>query len=431
MSEPIVRLLTLFRRASRRMAVSLLFIHSLCIANDNLWDVLNQEGRTLDIMSINSVADQLMFIGARYVELPSPAREQSEVSPVFPPLVRKQLFMMRVAPDEKVLWQQTYPVLPDVHEIYSAAASANQHLCIIYGEQSSEDEVILDPVLLQIDVHGKILWAKRNLITVSNGVNQGSGSLEQIANLDTLRVTTSPDNGCVLTYVTRTVEGQDEKFRLHISQHSAEGNVQWHQALDTELYGKLFLVRNEQANRYMVVQTNQSRDAAVRAMMLAVPFAPKTALIGIDYQGKVSFQRIDPQALSKLWVKTVLDANGKFILIAGKTKTAWAGLVNQDGEIKNYTDKLDDEFSASAAKSSRFLLARGDHVTLTTGNLDIVSDQPTKDVTIRQYLNQYLMARLPDDLPVQQIIPAGNNEFLLLYTLGSKLLKVRLDRTKQ
>lgn len=431
MSEPTIRYPALFRRVRWRMAVALLFTHSLCIANDNLWDVLKQEGQALDIMSINSVADQLMLIGAKYVELPWLAQEQSEVSPVLPPLVRKQLFMMGIAPDEQVLWQQTYPVLPDVHEIYSTAATNNRHVCILYGEQSSDDEAILDPVLLQLDRHGKILWAKRNLIKASNGGNQPSGLLEQIANLDTLRVTTSPDNGCVLTYVTRSIEGPEEKFRLHIIQHSVEGNVQWRQALDTELYGKLFLVRNEQARQYVVVQTNQSRDAAVRAMMLAVPFVPKTALIGLDYQGKVSFQRIDPPALSRLWVKTVLDANGEFILLGGKTKAAWAGLVDQDGEIKIYTDKLDDEFTASAEKSGRFLLARGDHVTLTTGNLVIVSDQSTQDVTIRQYLNQYLMARLPDDLPVQQIIPVGNNEFLLLYTLGSKLLKVRLDKSKQ
>jgi hypothetical protein len=325
---------------------------------------------------------------------------------------------MGIDANEKVTWQQTYPALPDVHEIYSTAASERQRLCVVYGEQNGEDTAVLDPVLLQLDVQGKILWAKRTIITAAKVTAQGTDSMEQIANLDTLRVAASPDNGCVLVYVTRTVSQEDEKFQLHVIEHSSEGDVKWHRALDTQLFGKLFLVHNQHANRYVVVQTNQSRDAAIRAMMLAVPFVPKTSLIGLDYSGAVTFQTIEPPELSKLWVKTALDVEGKFILVAGKTKTAWAGLVDQEGKIQRFTDKFDDEYSASASGSREVLLSRGDHLTVTTSGLELISDQPIQATIMQQYVNQYLAVRLPDDLPVQQIIPVGSNEYLLLYTLA-------------
>lgn len=429
------------RRRSLVVGVLTLFfsfsIPAVCSATDNFWNVLKQDGKALDIMSANSVAGQLMLIGAKYVEVSWPGDEQPPVQgqlegePFLQSVVRKQLYMMAIAPDEQVVWQNTYPALPDVHEIYSVAANDDQHLCVVYGEQSNDDESVFDPVLLQLDVHGRILWAKRNLIAPQDSKRQVSELPEQIANLDTLRVTTSSDNGCVLAFVTRSIERQVEKFRLHVIQHSAEGDIQWQRSLDTELYGKLFLVRNKQASQYVVVQTNQSRDAAVRAMMLAVPFVPKTALIGFDYRGKVIFQRIAPKDLSQLWVKTVLNTDGESILMAGKTKTAWAGLVNPKGEIKKFTDKLDDEFTASAMDADGFLLSRGDHLTLTSNNLDIVSDQAIPEVTKQQYLNQYLMNRLPEGLPVQQIVPVGNDNFLLLYLLGSKIIKVHFDHIKK
>jgi len=426
------------RRRSAVAGVFLFFfsIPALCSASDNFWSVLQRDGGALDIMSANSVAGQLMLIGAKYVEVSWPGDEQPPVQgqleneSVLQSVVRKQLFMMAVAQDEKVVWQNTYPALPDVHEIYSVATNDDQHVCVIYGEQSNDDESVFDPVLLQFDVHGRILWAKRNVISARDSKQQSSELPEQIANLDTLRVTTSPDKGCVLAFVTRSIEKQEEKFRLHIIQHSAGGDVQWQRSLDTELYGKLFLVWNKQASQYVVVQTNQSRDAAVRAMMLAVPFVPKTALIGFDYQGAIIFRRSDPEVLSQLWVKTVLNTNRESFLIAGKTKTAWAGLVNPNGEIKKFTDKLDDEFTASAVDANGFLLSRGDRLTLTSSNLDIVSDQAIPEVTKQQYLNQYLMARLPEGLPVQQIVPVGNNDFLLLYLLGSKIIKVHFDQVK-
>ncbi|KPJ96540.1 MAG: hypothetical protein AMJ55_01965 [Gammaproteobacteria bacterium SG8_15] len=418
-------------RVARLFALIVFGAQSPAFAAADFWEVLQQQGKTLDIMSIDNAAGQLMVIGARYVEAPLVIPEGSEVSPFLPPVVRKQLYVMGVAANEQVLWQQTYPALPDVHEIYSSAASDNQRLCVLYGEQPADDSLGLDPVLLQLDVQGKILWAKRNIITSSTINAQGAGSLEQVANLDTLRVAASPDNGCVLTYVTRTISQEEDKFKLHVIEHTASGDVQWHKIRDTLLYGKMFLVHNRKAKRYVIVQTNQSRDAAVQAMMLAVPFVPKTALIGLDYSGEVGFQSIEPPELAKLWVKTAMDTDSESILLAGKTKGAWAGLVKPDGKIQSYTDQFDDEYSATAADAGGILLSRGDHLTLTSARLDLVSDQAIQPITTRRYVNQYLAARLPDDLPVQQIIPVGRNEYLLLYSLGSKLIKIRVENEEK
>lgn len=398
-------------------------------SKEYLWDFLEKRGNELDIMSISTVAGQIVLVGARYVEVPWPMQEESETSPFSPPLASKQLYVISTAANEEIAWRQGYPVLPDVQEIFSTAATSGERLCVVYGEQSGSEEVVLDPVLVQLDSHGKILWAKRNLIAAVK--SKASGPVEQIANLDTLRVAGSPDNGCILAYVTRTISENDEKFNLHVIHNSFDGDVKWQQTLDTQLYGKLFLTHNEAASRYVIVQTNQSRDAAIQAMMLAVPFVAKTALIGLDYMGNVSFQTVEPDELSKLWVKNIAHSEGETILLAGKVKTAWAGRVSFNGGIKNHIDGLDGEFSAAApAASGGYLLSRGDHLTLTTGNLEAVSDQPARSVMVRQYLNQYLTARLPDDLPVQQIVPLGNNEYLLLYTLGSKLLKVRVEPPK-
>lgn len=431
MPMPSICYLLSHHRVARLFALILFSASTSGFAASDFWEILQQQGKTLDIMSIDSAGGQLMVIGARYVEAPLVVPEGSEVSPFLPSVVRKQLFVMGVAANEQVLWQQTYPALPDVHEIYSSAASDNERLCVLYGEQPTDDASGLDPVLLQLDVQGKILWAKRNLITSSTVNAQGAGLLEQVANLDTLKVVTSPDNGCVLAYITRTISQEEEKFKLHVIEHTASGDVKWHQSLDTSLYGKMFLVHNRKAKRYVIVQTNQSRDAAVQAMMLAVPFVPKTALIGLDYSGEVSFQSIEPAELAKLWVKTAMDTDGDSVLLAGKTKAAWAGLVKPNGEIQSYTDRFDDEYSAAATDSAGILLSRGDHLTLTSARLELVSDRAIQPITTRRYVNQYLAARLPDDLPVQQIIPVGRNEYLLLYTLGSKLLKIRIDKIEK
>ena len=401
--------------------------NAACFSAEKLWDVLRLEGKELDLMNLGSFAGEYAIVGAKYVETSWLSQGDSEVSPFLPPIVRKQLYILRVAADDTMVWRQTYPGLPDVHEIFSVDATSDQRLCIVFGEQRGQ-EAILNPVLLQVDVVGNILWAKRNVISLSEVNSKATESVTQIANLDTLRVIASPDNACALTFVTRQFTGETEKFQLHVIQYSPDGNIQWQQALDTEIYGKLFLINNKAANHYVVIQTNQSRDAAIQAMVLGVPFVPQTSLIGIGYTGEISYQFINPISFSNVWVKDASDAAGDSFLIAGKTKTAWVGKITSSGKVLGFFDELVGEYNAvSKAGSDGYLFARGDSVVLLKNDLKIYSNQKIKDVTTHQYVNQYLMARLADDMPVEQMISLGEDEYLVLYKLGSKLLKIRLN----
>lgn len=398
---------------------------------ENLWHVLKREGKELDITSLASFAGEFAIVGAQYVEIPWASQGDTEISPLVPPIVRKQLYIIRVTENDNIVWRQSYPALPDVHEIFSVAATNDQRLCVLFGEQRSQ-EAILNPVLLQVDEAGKVLWVKRNVISSLATSLHKSASTTQVANLDTLRVVESTANGCVLTFVTHQLFNETEKFQLHAIQFLPDGTIQWQQHLDTEMYGKLFLINNRAANHYVIIQTNQSRDAAIEAMMLGVPFIPQAAVVGISFKGEVVYQFANPDSLSNVWVKDAYDAIGESFLIAGKTGTAWAGKLNKSGRVLSYVDVHEGEFNAvSEAESSGYLFARGDSLTLSDKNLKTHSDQKIKDVTTNQYINQYLMARLPDDLPVEQMILLHRNEYLLLYKLGSKLLKVRIEKTEE
>lgn len=405
----------------------LLLSTSVCFGAENLWQVLDQEGHSLDIMGLQSYSGEFAIVGAQYVEIPLTSPAETEMSQIVPPLVRKQLYILRVANNNTIVWRKGYPALPDVHEIFSISTARDQRLCILFGEQLGK-EAVLNPVLSQVDAAGKILWAKRDVISSLDANINNSESVEQIANLDTLRVVTSPTNGCVVTFVTRQFLNEIESIKLHVIQYSPDGAIQWRKALDTDMYGKLFFIHNNEANNYVIIQTNQSRDAAIEAMMLAMPFVPETALVGVGYKGEILYQISRPESLSNVWVRDAYDTTGDELLLAGKIKSAWAGQINRSGNVLSYIDALEGEFNAvSETESGGYLFARGDNLTLLDDELKTFSDQKIKDVTIAQYVNKYLMARLPDDLPVEQMILLDENEYLVLYKLGSKLLKVRLN----
>lgn len=399
-----------------------------CFSAENLWSVLKKEGSALDIMALDSFAGEFAIVGVQYVEVPWASQGEIELAPLVPPVVRKQLYILRVAENDTIVWRNSYPTLPDALEIFSIAATSDNRLCVVFGEQRGQ-EAILNPVLLQVDGAGKVLWAKRNIISSLEANIDKSEPIEQIANLDTLHVLASSNNGCVITFVTRQFSKDVEKFQLLFVQYAPDGNVQWRQSTATEMYGKLFFIHNSAANNYVVIQTNQSRDAAIEAMMLAVPFVPKTALVGIGYKGDISYQFANPDSLANVWVKDVYDSAGDAFLIAGKTKSAWAGQLNSSGKVLKFVDALEGEFTAVAgANSDDYLFARGDSLTLSENDLTTYSNQKIKDVITHQYANQYLMARLPDDMPVEQMIALGNHEYMILYKLGSKLVKVSLTK---
>jgi hypothetical protein len=407
----------------------LLVSTSACFGAENLWDVLKRESKGLDVLALDSLAGDFALVGVKYLEIPWVSQENPEVSPLLPPVVRKQLYIFRVAPNDAIVWRQTYPALPDVQEIFSIDATFDQRLCIVFGEQRGQ-EAILNPVLLQVDGAGKILWAKRNVISSLKVNSNNAESAEEISNLDTLRVVASSANGCLLAFVSRQFINQAENYLLHLIQYLPDGNIRWHKTLATEMYGKLFLVNNKAADQYVVIQTNQSRDAAIEAMMLGMPFVPQTSVVGIDYEGEVLFQKVNPGSLSNLWVKDVIDTPGDAFIIAGKTKSAWVGQLSSSGKVLSYIDAQEGEFNAvSKTQSGGYLFARGDSLTLMDKDQKTFSSQKIQAVTTHQFVNQYLLDRLPGEMPVEQMMLVHHNEYLLLYELGSKLLKVRIEKS--
>jgi len=398
---------------------------STSLAAESLWKHLAQSGSTLDIMGIEAMADHIMLVGTKYEEVAwSPSADAT--TPEQTSIVRKQLYVMRINKQELVDWQQDYSALPDAQEIFSIANSNDQRLCIVYGEQQEENQA-LNPVLLQINNDGKIFWATRDVMANLHSSPSIQPELVQIANLDTIKVSGTPDGGCLLSYVTRHLTADNETFLLNVVNLGPDGSEKWRRIVPTQLYGRMFLRSDRDAGQYVLVQTNQSRDAAIQAMMLATAFRPQTAITAIDAQGNIVYQYEKLPELEKVWVSAVSVAPGSRVLLAGRSRSSWVGFVNKEGKVVDIIDQLDGEYhAATTTPSGGFALARGEYLTVTDSRLMEKGDQKISAIIRMQYINQYLTARLPDDLPVQQILALSDNEFLVLYKLGSKLLKLNL-----
>ncbi|MEJ2181776.1 MAG: hypothetical protein P8Y28_15465 [Gammaproteobacteria bacterium] len=131
-----------------------------------------------------------------------------------------------------------------------------------------------------------------------------------------------------------------------------------------------------------------------------------------------------------MWVKDVIDTPGDAFIIAGKTKSAWVGQLSSSGKVLSYIDAQEGEFNAvSKTQSGGYLFARGDSLTLMDKDQKTFSSQKIQAVTTHQFVNQYLLDRLPGEMPVEQMMLVHHNEYLLLYELGSKLLKVRIEKS--
>ena len=134
-----------------------------------------------------------------------------------------------------------------------------------------------------------------------------------------------------------------------------------------------------------------------------------------------------PASLVSVWVNGVANASDENILLVGKTRSAWAGYLNSGGEIVQHFDALSGEFNAVAATlSGGYVLVRGNSITFAD---DKLQPGPTMDINsavTRRYINHYLMARLPDDIPVEKIVAWKTDEYLLLFKLGGRLLKVKI-----
>jgi len=406
-----------------------MFVTGFCQAGEDIWKLLKRDGDVLDLMAIESVEDKAILIAAKYIEKQWEAGEEPAANQADAPLIRKLLHLISVNNEEQVEWENSYSAIPDVDEIYSSDKTPNGRICIAYGHNYADDEFI-NPTVLQIDSAGKIIWANRSAIPKSSLPETSGQSYTQIANIESIRIVGSLDNGCLMGYILRQQTSKGEFFQLNLLLIDEHGNQQWHFSHNTELYGKMFLVRNSGANNYAVLQTNQSRDAAIEAMMAGRPFSPITNLVTVSKEGKLSnfFDGNALPALSKAWIKHAIDAPGEDILLVGILKNAWAGLMDPHGKLAKVNNSLDGEFSrVEKSRSNQYMLVRGDALVVLDGQLEARLDKPIDQLVNRKYVNAYVEKKLQEQGPVQNIVPMGKNAYFILYKLASRLKKIVLS----
>lgn len=386
-----------------------------------MWDVLQRRGDELEVMKLERSADGLLLYGAKG-DQSTAGREKMTPDPALE--TGRHLAVVYVDQSERIVRQQIYSALPDVHEIFSTRSTAKGEICIAYGEQRQGEE-LLNPVLVRLDAKGKIAWASREIISARHKTAGTTDSLEQVANFDTIQVGITPDNGCLLAFVTRVVTRDGETFRLSLIHHTSDGTVQWRKSVPTALYGRMFMLHDVAAKRYVMVQTNQSRDAAIAAMLQGVPFKPHTVMTGFDNTGEVVFHTELAGDLGSVWVNGVVPGPEAGILLVGKLQAAWAGNIATDGELLGQFSSSFKEFNAvTKTLSGNFAFAGAESLVVTDNQFRSQHNININDTITQQFVNQFLASRLPDDVPVEQIVAWHPREFLLLYKLGSRLVKV-------
>ena len=406
------------------------FMTGACQASEDIWSLLKRDGDLLDLMAVETVDERAIFIAARYIEKEWDAGEVPELNQPATASIRKLLDLISINKDEQVEWEKSYSAVPDVNEIFSNDRTPQGRLCIAYGRTYANDELI-NPTVLQIDPAGKILWADPGAIPESSLPAVSPRSYTQIANIESIRIVGSASNGCLLGYILRHESVAGENFQLNLLMFNEHGNLQWHFSRESELYGKMFIIRNNDANNYAVLQTNQSRDAAIQAMMAGKPFSPVTNLVFLSAEGKLLnfFDDKALPALSKTWVKHAVDASGENILLAGNLKNAWAGLMDSRGQLSKVNNMLDGEYShVENLGSNQFMLVRGDNLVVLDEQLNALLNRPIDQLTVKKYVNTYIEKKLPEEGPIQNIVSIGKNAYFILYKLASRLIKIVVNQ---
>lgn len=406
------------------LLISGLFYVNAGYANDDLWKVLQKEGDALELMAIVSLGDSILLVGAKYEEQVWRAND-GDGSTLVAPVIRKQLHLINFNLDEKLIWSQSYPVFPDVNEIFSVSVTGGKHICIAYGRHYRNNEVI-NPVVLQLEPGGKIIWANTEAIPGSS-IKPSPSTLVQVANLDSIKTVGTEDSGCGLGYILRRQTVDRESLEVNLLHFDNKGNLQWHFNRETDLYGKMFIAHDQQAKHFAIVQTNQSRDAAIEAMMAARAFTPHTSMSIVSSNGELVKYHKELQQLSNIWVKHIVDAPGERILLVGNSKSAWAGFIDTQGQVSGINNSLEGEFShVNFREKNGYLLVRDESLVSTGKLLNPQLNRPISQLVKKKYSNAYIERKLPEQVAIQNIVPLKNNNYLILYKLGSILLKVEL-----
>lgn len=418
-----------FIHSALKMSLSAVFVAGVIFTNksyaeEGLWEILQQEGDVLELMAVTTLGDSILLVGARYEEQRFQSTDESG-RVLATPILRKQLHLINIDRHENIRWQKSYPAFPDVSEIFSVSATPGDHLCIAYGRHYGNDE-FFNPVLLQVEAGGKIVWANTAAIP-SSTIQSNSRMLVQLANLDSINVVDSEDNGCALGYILRRQTVDNESLDVNLLLFDKKGQLQWHHSRETDLYGKMFIVRDESTSHYTIVQTNQSRDAAIEAMVAAQPFFPRTRISIVSSAGELLKTHENLESLSRVWIKHIIDAPGDQILMAGNAKTAWAGFIDSRGKVSGINKALEGEYShIHMPDQNGYLLVRDDSLVSMGKLLKPRFNKQISKLIKKKYSNSYLENKLPEQVPIQNIVPLKNNNYLILYKLGSKLLKVEL-----
>lgn len=419
---------SVFHFASACVIFAIIVLTNVSQAGGNIWELLEHEGDALDLMAIEAIGDRVLLLGARYEEQRWQADQDASEREISGPIVRKQMHIISINSKEQIEWQHSYPAIPDVNEIYSASTTNNGHLCIAFGRNYNDEEFI-NPVVLQVDAKGKIIWADFKAIPESSLPDASAQVYLQIANLESIRVVDTPDNGCLLGYILRSESPGSESLQLNLVMINKDGDAKWHFKRETELYGKMFLLRNADTGSYVVVQTNQSRDAAIQAMMAGQPFAPRTNMLVISLDGKLKkFYDLDAlDELKKVWIKNATNATGGNVLLAGNAKNAWAALISENGKLEKINNTLVGEFTYVGKKQSGgYILVRSGSTVALDDHLTLQLDQPIEKFIKKKYVNPYLAKQLSDKGPIQNIVPTTKNSYLILYKLASRLQRIEL-----
>ncbi|WP_455210685.1 hypothetical protein [Kaarinaea lacus] len=389
-------------------------------------------------MDIAPGQERFYIAGVRSVIMPWDTDPASKIESIVPPLRRKILFVLKVNNQEQnVVWHKDYANLPDVNEVYSIATTADDQLCVIYGGESLL-ETAINPLVLRLDGTGETSWYKPVFPPTENALPDFRPN-EQIANLDAINVVATSDNSCLLLFITRIVHAESETFRLHLIRYDSQGNINWHKALPTDLYGTTYLLNNGSERGYFIVTTNLSRDAALEAMLLGQPFIPQITVVTINNDGKLLRTIEQSNSLSGAWLNNAIAPTPNSLILIGKKRSAWMAHMQSIGQvvseyIDNTEDKISDEFQAIANKDSGFIVTHNGLISLFDERLRLQTTLKIADVTNQSYENSNLSSQLPNDLSVEKLLPLNGNDYLLFYKYGSRLAKINLkpvEKTEQ
>jgi hypothetical protein len=423
--SPIVHIATVY------LCVSGCIGYHSSASGENLWHYLTQHHASVDVMDVVPSDDHFFLAGVRTVIIPWEDDYTPEVESIIPPQQRKLLWVLNVNHREQnLVWHREYPNLPDVNEVYSIAATANNQLCVVYGGEPRE-ETVINPLVLRLDTTGESLWFK-TIFPPAGAADSEFLASERIANLDAINVTAASNNACLVGLITRSVQSQSEAFRLHLIRYDSHGHINWHKILPTGLYGTMYLLTDSSASRHFVLTTNLSRDAALEAMILGRAFVPQIHITTLDSDGKVLLNVDLSQALGGVWLNNAIALDTNSLLITGKKSSAWLAHILNDGQVlseyaSNFGGNGTDAFQAIAPQGEEaFLIANDGKLSVFDTKLRLQSTRNIVDSALHEYANPRLSSQLPTDLAVEKIIPLAANHYLLFYKYGSRIVEIDL-----